>query len=210
MNRLFFIGITGASGSGKTTILKEFYSAFEEYEPSIISLDNYYHPLEKQQLDENGVVNFDLPSAFNMEQFFSDLDQLCNGLEIIVKEYDFNNKKAPFNKVVIKPSKLIFIEGLFVLQNEQLRKQVNYHIYIKADEEISLKRRIERDMNERGISEETIHYQWNNHVRVANEKFLFPYEQDADIVIDNSIHYQEDFQRSVMEIRSKLEIITNA
>lgn len=210
MNFSFFIGITGASGSGKTTILNEYSRAFQEYEPSVISLDNYYHPLENQLVDENGVVNFDLPSAFDMHQFFSDLEQLRNGKEILRKEYDFNNEQANENEIRVKPSRLVFIEGLFVLENEKLRSQIDYHVYVKANQAVSFQRRLKRDLIERGIPEETIHYQWNNHVCIANEKYLFPHEGKADIIIDNSIHYHKDLQQSILEIKSRLEIIPHA
>lgn len=206
----FVIGITGASGSGKTTILKEYAEAFAAYRPAVISLDNYYHPIEKQKVDENGVVNFDLPTAFNMEQFFIDFQNLINGIEVVQREYDFNNSNASFQEVVIKPSKLLFIEGLFVLQNQRLKSEIDYHVFVKANEHTSFERRLNRDTIERGITKDMVKYQWLNHVKVANEKYLYPYENEADMVIDNSIHYQHDFQRSIADISSLLEVISDA
>lgn len=209
MDTPFLIGITGASGSGKTTIIEAYSRAFANFEPSIISLDNYYHPLEKQEMDENGVVNFDLPSAFDMKRFFKDLDDLICGKEILIKEYDFNNEEANYKEVLIKPSKMLLIEGLFVLHNQDLKRKAHFHIFIKASESIRFERRLKRDIEERGISEETITYQWQHHVKKANQKYLYPYEQEADFVIDNSIHFQSDLNRSILEIRSKLEVISN-
>ena len=205
----FLIGITGASGSGKTSLLNAYSSAFGELTPSVISLDNYYHPIEKQSTDENGVVNFDLPTAFDIERCLTDLESLSNGIEVVQKEYNFNNDKAEYKEIVIKPSSLIFLEGIFVLYDRQLSSMANYHVYIKAEDSIRYKRRLKRDIIERGIPEEIVSYQWNNHVRIANEKYLIPYENEADIIINNSVHFQDDLNKSVLEIRKKLEIISN-
>ena len=85
------IGICGGSGSGKTTLLKRLYTKFGDLKPSVFSMDNYYFPIEKQAMDKNGIVNFDLPTALNEVKLTSDLLQLIKGEPIEVKEYFFNS-----------------------------------------------------------------------------------------------------------------------
>jgi uridine kinase len=110
----FVIGICGGSGSGKTTLLKRLSETFEGINPSVFSMDNYYFPIEMQQKDKNGIVNFDLPTALDERKLSNDLFQLVNWEPIEVKEYFFN---APPDKnvlITIQPSEVIIVEGLFL------------------------------------------------------------------------------------------------
>ena len=88
------IGICGGSGSGKTTLLRRVAEEFSHLNPALFTMDNYYHPIEQQQLDSNGIVNFDLPTALNEAQLTADLKALVSGEPIEVKEYFFNTTPA--------------------------------------------------------------------------------------------------------------------
>ncbi len=186
MNKPFVIGIAGGSGSGKTYFLKSFLRHFKDEHICLISQDDYYHPRESQAKDENGWINFDLPSSIDSNHFISDLQRLINGECVEKKEYTFNNPAVIPKKLFYKPSPIIVIEGLFIYHFEEINKLLDYKIFIDAQEETALKRRLKRDLEERGYPEETVMYQWKNHVMPAYKEFLLPYRNKVDWVVDNS------------------------
>lgn len=105
-------------------------------------MDNYYFPIEKQQNDENGIVNFDLPTALNEKRLTEDLINLTQGNPIEVKEYHFN---APPDKnvlITLEPSELIIVEGLFLFHYQGVRDLLDYSIFVDVDPEIQLDRRL--------------------------------------------------------------------
>ena len=111
----FVIGICGGSGSGKTTLLKKISSHFGSDNVSVFTMDNYYHPIEQQQKDKNGIVNFDLPTALDEQKLSSDLANLVSGNTVQVKEYFFNSPPDKNVLLTIAPKKIIIVEGLFLI-----------------------------------------------------------------------------------------------
>ena len=198
------VGICGGSGSGKTTLLKRLFREFGDLNPSVFSMDNYYLPIEEQHIDENGVYNFDLPSALNGEKLVSDLQQLVSGKEIIVKEYHFNSPPDKNVLVTIQPSKLIIVEGLFLFHFPEVRKLLDYSVFITVDPAVQLDRRLYRDQETRGYSREQILYQWENHVKPCYENYLLPYEKDANFRFRNDAHADEDFYLLASEISDEI------
>ena len=115
MSKPFVIGICGGSGAGKTTLLKRISESLEGYSSSVFSMDNYYLPIDQQQKDSNGIVNFDLPTALDHEKLALDLQQLISGEPIEVREYFFNVQGNKSVLLTIQPSDIIIVEGLFTL-----------------------------------------------------------------------------------------------
>ena len=180
------IGICGGSGSGKTSLVNKLVENFSKDEICILSMDDYYKSIEEQSLDENGVVNFDLPSAIRIDQILLDIEALKNGKEIELTEYTFNNPSLNPKKKVLKPAKILIIEGIFLLYYKELLDFVDLSVFIDVDRNIQLERRIIRDKNVRGYSEKDIQYQWDNHVLPCFEKFIEPNISKADVVIENN------------------------
>tara|TARA_R110002072_G_scaffold4095_1_gene28945 strand:- start:5303 stop:5923 length:621 start_codon:yes stop_codon:yes gene_type:complete len=203
------VGICGGSGSGKTTLLKRLQTHFSELNPSIFIMDNYYHPIEMQLKDENGVYNFDLPTALDEEKLTSDLAKLKKGHEILVKEYHFNSPPDKHVLLTISPSPLIIIEGLFLFQYPKVRSQLDYSIFVDVDPKIQLDRRLYRDQETRGYSREGILYQWDNHVKPCYENYLLPYQNKADFNFRNDSRADDDFNKLVLEIEAKLKVIAS-
>lgn len=198
------IGICGGSGSGKTTLLKRLFEQFNELNPAIFSMDNYYHPIEKQQRDPLGQVNFDLPSALDEHTLTTDLKTLIKGEPIEVKEYHFN---APPDKnvlITIQPSELIIVEGLFLFHYEGVREVLDYSIFIDVDPEIQLDRRLYRDQETRGYSRDAILYQWKEHVIPCYENYLLPYQHMADFKFRNDHNADEDFEYLKSKIQHRI------
>ena len=199
------IGICGGSGSGKTTLLKRLYTKYSDLKPSIFSMDNYYLPIEKQYLDENGYYNFDLPTALDEQRLTHDLHQLKNGNEITMKEYHFNSPPDKHVLISLYPSQLIIVEGLFLFHYEGVREVLDYSIFVDVDPKIQLDRRLYRDQETRGYSREAILYQWENHVSPCYENYLLPYESKADFRFRNDSNSEVDFERLIQELSFKFE-----
>ena len=179
------IGICGGSGSGKTTLLRRISEHFSKLHPTVFSMDNYYLPIDQQLVDENGKVNFDLPTALNKEQLVHDLKALKSGLSVEIKEYHFN---APPNKnvlITLEPSELIIVEGLFLFEYKEVKELLDYSIFMHVDLDVQLDRRLYRDQETRGYSRADIMYQWNHHVLPCYEKFLLPYVNEANFLFNN-------------------------
>ena len=201
------VGICGGSGSGKTTLLKRLCNEFIDLKPSVFSMDNYYLPIEKQKLDENGIHNFDLPTALDREKLVTDLRQLVQGNKIIVKEYHFNSPPDKNVLITIEPSELIIVEGLFLFYFEEVRELLDYSVFIKVDADVQLDRRLYRDQETRGYSREAILYQWEQHVKPCYENYLLPYEEEADFQFRNDAHADEDFKALAHQIGTKMEAV---
>ena len=190
----FLVGIAGGSGSGKTSFLRELLNHFPLEKIALVSQDNYYEPLHKQHVDENGMVNFDLPTSINRLHFYEDMMRLKNGESIELLEYGFNVTTNEPKKIVIKPAPVIIMEGLFIFHYEEIRKQLDYKVFIDVHHEERLQRRIKRDIAERGYPEHDIRYQWQHHVRPAEEDYLLPHIPQCDLIVDNTVHFREGLQ----------------
>ncbi|MEM7161172.1 MAG: uridine kinase [Bacteroidota bacterium] len=209
MIKPYLISITGGSGSGKTTIIDKLRTSFD-FEPSILSMDNYYLPKSHQKKDHNDIWNFDLPSAFDLEAFYRDILDLLNGEMVSRDEYIFENFDQIPNSITTLPSPLLIIEGIFVLFEERIRELVDFEIYIHVDQDKRLKRRLKRDSESRGLSLEMIQYQWDNHVCPAHDKWVEPHRSNADIILNNTVDFGADLARCVELISEKLEDISQA
>lgn len=181
------IGIAGGSASGKTHLLQRLRKVFSERELAIVSQDDYYKSIEFQFTDEMGMVNYDLPEGIDAEELYKDLLKLSQGEPVKRKEYHFNNPNKEPSSKEIHPAPVIIIEGLFILHFERIKTLLDFRIFIDSSEEMMLDRRLKRDSTERGISEKNIHYQWQNHVLPAHEKYLYPYKEEVDLIVDSGV-----------------------
>lgn len=190
----YVLGIAGGSASGKTSFLRELEKTMPEGSICIVSQDNYYRPKEEQLRDAQGEVNYDLPTSIDRDAFHRDVLALIAGESITKQEYTFNNPNAKPRTVTVHPSAIIVVEGLFVFHYKEIRDLLDLRVYLDVREEIKLQRRIQRDALERGYSESTVRYQWNNHVLPSYKKFLKPYRDEAHLVITNNITYDKGLQ----------------
>ena len=204
-NKPFIVGIAGGSGSGKTLFLNCFLSHFAPDQISLLSQDNYYKPKELQPVDENGQVNFDLPECIDDETLLSDLKALISGKEISKKEYTFNVAEDKARTLAIKPAPIILVEGIFIFHFQEISKLFNLKVFIDAEDDITLNRRLKRDIAERGYSHDMILYQWKNHVLPAYKKFLLPYKSTVDKVIANNTRLPENIIKLSGDLSEELK-----
>lgn len=186
-------GITGQSSSGKTFFINRIKQELGN-QVSVISLDNYYKPIELQQKDANGEVNFDLPEGIFHEEFLGDLQQLISGKSISRKKYTFNNPEDKESEILVEPAPIIIAEGIFLFHYPQIFEQIDFKVFIKANPSITLERRLIRDLIERGYSAEKVTYQWENHVLPSHQQFVLPYLEYSDLIIENSGTAEENVE----------------
>ncbi len=183
--KLMIIGVSGGSGSGKSRFLQLLKKSLNDKPVTFISQDDYYHARDLQEKDENGVINFDLPSSVNHKQLIDDIRALSKGQSVHKKEYTFNNSLKTAKEFILKPNPVIIVEGLFVYHFPELRKLYDVKLFIDAPDNVKLIRRIKRDQNERNYPIEDVLYRYEHHVMPAFEQFIKPYLSQADMIINN-------------------------
>lgn len=182
----FIVGITGGSGSGKTTFIRSLREHFTDDQLCVISQDDYYRPREEQETDPLGITNFDLPRSIDKKAFIKDVGRLIDGKTVKRLEYTFNNEKATPKMLIFRPTPIIIVEGLFVFHFRRMREQLDLKIYLHAKENLKVIRRIKRDRVERNYPLEDVLYRYENHVLPAFEKYIKPYQDEADLIINNN------------------------
>ncbi len=182
----YVLGISGCSGSGKSEILKKLSDKINSNLISIISQDNYYKKRDSQLIDLNGFHNFDLPESINKKKFYDDISKLISGKNIEYFEYNYNNPKLKSNKKKIISNPIIIVEGLFVFHYKKINNLFNSRVFIDAELNLMIKRRLNRDLNERGYDKNDVEYRYKNHVIPAFKKFTKPYKNATNLIINNN------------------------
>jgi uridine kinase len=204
-NNPYIIGIAGGSGSGKTFFLNRFLDHFSADEVCLVSQDDYYFPVAHNMTpEENKHYNFDLPSTIDNEQFENDIYKLLDGQVIYKKEYTFNNPNVEPKMLEIKPAPILIIEGLFIFHFKAIDELLDMRIFLEADGETALQRRLKRDLNERGYSHDDVMYKWEQHVVPAYNEFLLPYRDGCHKIIINNTNTAENIQVITDEISKEL------
>lgn len=198
------LGISGLSGSGKTFYIQKLKEHFGN-NVCLLSFDDYYKPVDQQSLDDNGVINFDLPGGLFHDKFKEDLLHLTQNRPVMFNKYQFQNYDAPPIVEITEPAPIIIAEGLFLFDFPDVDLMLDLRIFIETDIEISLKRRLVRDMKERGISEELSMYQWNNHVLPSFEKHILPHKKRCDLVLNNNSDFEPNLKKLIELIESKFK-----
>jgi uridine kinase len=188
------IGISGGSGSGKTSFINELCSPFQKDQICVISQDDYYKDRRDINKDANGITNFDVPDAFFMDEFSRDLKLISAGQKVTRKEYVFNNETKEPKFVEFNPAPIIVVEGLFVFYDQEIFNQLDLKILINAKMSDKIIRRINRDRIERNYPLEDVLYRYQNHVLPAFEKFIFPYKDEVDLIVNNSRNYNKGLE----------------
>lgn len=201
----YLVGLAGGSASGKTSFIRALSELFTPAELVVLSQDNYYKPLSKQQRDEQGEVNFDLPTAIDYKRLKADINKLQKGKKVNMVEYTFNNPELFPSSITLLPAPIVLVEGLFVYADPSLKRMFNWRLYIHTDLEFAKMRRLSRDVEERGMKEDIVHYQWDKHVLPAYKLHLEPHRDDAHLHIDNNRHFNNHLEQVASYLKNVLE-----
>ncbi len=199
------IGITGGSGSGKTTFMRRLYDHFGAEKVCVVGHDNYYLPAARQQRDERGEINFDLPTALDREALLNDIQALINGRIVQRLEYLFEREDKEPGVVQLEPAPVLIIEGIFVLHFAEIRKLLDLSIFVHARETHKIIRRIKRDRIERHYPLDVVLYRYENHVLPTFDRYVKPYKESADLVVNNT----DGFERAFRVVRGYVEDYLN-
>ncbi len=200
----YTIGITGGSGSGKTYFIKALASQFKPNELCLVSQDHYYRSLDAQQLDSQGVRNFDLPEAIDRAQLQIDIKKLKHGESVIKKEYAFNTPGITPGVIELHPAPIIIVEGLFVQYFSEIEQELDLKIFIEAKDYLKLSRRIRRDNEERGSDLNDVLYRYHHHVMPVYESMIEPLKHNADLIIPNNRNFEQALALVVRGLKSML------
>ena len=182
MQKSLVIGVAGGSGSGKTTLLNNIIEAFGPA-ITVISHDNYYKRHDELTYEERCKLNYDEPAALETDLMVRQLDQLRNGQEILCPVYDFTVHNRSDETILIKPERVIIVEGILIFENKELRDLMDIKIFVDADADVRICRRIKRDVTKRGRSLESVINQYQETVKPMHEKYVEPSKKYADIVV---------------------------
>lgn len=191
LNKPVIIGIAGGSASGKSSLSRKIYQAFEKTNSiTIIKEDDYYKDQRDVDYEERKKVNYDHPLAFDYDLLYQQLNELIEGVTIKKPVYDYANNTRSDMIEIIKPSDVIIIEGLFVLENKHLRELLDIKLYVDTPADIRFIRRLERDIKKRGRTIDLVINQYLNTVRIMHEEFVEPSKKFADLIIPEGGHNQ--------------------
>lgn len=184
LDKPVIIGITGGSGSGKTTIAHKIAEEFDGNDRiTIITQDSYYKDNTGIPMEERMKINYDHPDAFDMPLLEKQLGQLLKRQSIEMPTYDFTAHTRSDKTVHVEPADIIILEGILVLFTKEIRDLMDIKVYVDTDDDIRFIRRLERDMDERGRSLDSVITQYLSTVKPMYHQFIEPTKRYADIIV---------------------------
>lgn len=178
------IGIAGGTGSGKSTFTNRLRDAFQD-DVAVLYYDNYYRVQDDIPFEERKKVNYDHPDAFETELLLEQLKELKEGRAIECPVYDFSCHNRSDEVVRVEPKRVILLEGILVLADERLRELLDIKVYVEADADERILRRVIRDVKERGRDIEGVAEQYLTTVKPMHYLYVEPTRAMADIVINS-------------------------
>ena len=181
-SEIYVVGIAGGTGSGKSALTRALHARFAG-DASLISHDNYYRRRDELSYEQRTKLNYDHPSAFDNELLVAHLDELVDGRAVDVPVYDFTVHNRSVEVQRVGPRRILFLEGLLLLDDERLRERCDLRIYVDTDADVRILRRVKRDVVERGRSIESIERQYLATVKPMHEQYVEATKQYADLVV---------------------------
>ena len=182
---MLIIGIAGGTGSGKTTVVYQIMNELPPTEVGIISQDSYYKETQNLSYEERSKINFDHPRAIDFELLVEHLKELKAGKAINQPVYSFVTHNRTNDTILTHPRKVMIIEGILILSNPELRDLFDIKIFVHADSDERLIRRLKRDISERGRDMEEVLNRYQSTLKPMHQQFIEPTKAFADIIIPN-------------------------
>jgi uridine kinase len=182
---MLIIGIAGGTGSGKTTVVHQIMNELPETEVGIISQDSYYKENHNLSFDERALINFDHPRAIDFDLLVAHLKELREEKTIQQPVYSFVTHNRTEDTITTHPRKVMIVEGILILANPELRDLFDVKIFVHADSDERLIRRMKRDIAERGRDMDEVLSRYQNTLKPMHQQFIEPTKAFADIIIPN-------------------------
>lgn len=182
---MLIIGIAGGTGSGKTTVVSKILQNLNANEVNVLSQDNYYHDNTHLSLQEREKLNYDHPKSIDFDLLVKHVQALKNGESIEQPIYSFATHTRTGNHVLVEPREVLIVEGILVLTSKELLKEFDLKVFVHADNDERLIRRIRRDTQERGRDLEEVLHRYQTTLKPMHDEFIEPSKSYADIIIPN-------------------------
>lgn len=182
---MLIIGIAGGTGSGKTTVVHQIMNELPSTEVGIISQDSYYKETTNLSYDERTKINFDHPRAIDFELLIQHLKDLKAGKVIDQPIYSFITHNRTDDTITTHPRKVMIVEGILIFTNPEIRDLFDIKVFVHADSDERLIRRLKRDIAERGRDMEEVLTRYQTTLKPMHEQFIEPTKAYADIIIPN-------------------------
>lgn len=183
-----FIGITGGTCAGKTSVAQAVAKEIESDSAVIIPIDNYYRDRSHLSFEERKQINYDHPEAFDWELLKQHISQLQQGKAIEMPLYDFTQHVRKKKTKQIENPNTVILEGILALFDEELNDKMDIKIYVMTDADIRILRRLERDIDQRGRTVKGVINQYLDTVKPMHEEFIEPTKKHADIIIPEGLN----------------------
>ncbi|MGY4104375.1 uridine kinase [Ignavigranum ruoffiae] len=177
------IGVTGGSGSGKSSVSQQILAQFSDVSVMLLQQDYYYKDQSQIPFEERLRTNYDHPLAFDRDLFYNHLVHLISGQSIEKPVYDYALHTRSDQVIHEEPRDVIIVEGILVLEDERLRDLMDIKVYVDTDDDVRLARRIVRDIKERGRTVDSVVNQYLEVVKPMHHQFIEPTKRYADIIV---------------------------
>lgn len=199
--RPVIIGVTGGSGSGKTSVSRAIFDSLNGHSLLMIQEDSYYKSQDDISFDERVKVNYDHPNAFDTDLLIEQLGDLLEWKAIDIPVYDYVQHTRSKKTVHVEPKEVIIVEGILVLNDPRLRDLMDIKIFVDTDDDIRIIRRIQRDLEERGRSLQSVIDQYLSTVKPMYHQFIEPTKRYADIIVPEGGENQVAIDILVTKVR---------
>ena len=183
---MFIIGITGGTGSGKTTIVNEVINLFDASEICLLSSDSYYKNNASLDFNQRDKLNYDIPEAIDFDLLNKHIDLLKQEININVPNYCFTTHLRLEKTTVVEPKKILIIEGILILTNKTLRDSINYSVFLDCPRDVRFQRRLERDIKQRGRNYNDVINLFENRLDIMHSEFVEPHKTFCDLILNTN------------------------
>lgn len=183
---MLIIGITGGTGSGKTTVVNQIVNQLPEDQVGVISQDSYYKDTSDLSFEERTQINFDHPKSIDFDLLVEHLKQLKKGETIPQPVYSFKEHNRTKEVVYTEPKQVMIVEGILIFAHPDVREMFDIKIYVHADSDERLIRRLKRDISERGRDLDEVLNRYQNTLKPMHQQFIEPAKEFADLIIPNN------------------------
>lgn len=186
----FIVGVAGGSGSGKTYFAQALAQKLGSNACNIICQDNFYFDQSAQFDFDGGSVNFDHPESIDFRLLAECLRELRHGRSVQIPVYEFSTHRRNTETVKVDPKSILLVDGILIFHSPEVRSLFDELIFFETPEDLRFKRRIERDVNERGRTPQGVKDQFFKQVKPMHDLFVEPSKKHADFIIKDLEDYQ--------------------
>ncbi|WP_420631592.1 uridine kinase [Candidatus Leptofilum sp.] len=203
-DRPIVFGVAGGTASGKTTVARAILEAVGASQVAYMPHDAYYRDQPQLSFEERTQLNYDHPNSLETKLMVKQIKQLLEGKEVHVPVYDFTSHRRTQETVLVEPAPIILVDGILIFTKRRLRELMDIKVYVDTDADVRFIRRLQRDMEERGRSLQSVVTQYLETVRPMHLKFVEPSKRFADVIIPNGGLNRVAMEMVVSQLRALL------